>query len=221
MSNLRFALVTFVLMSFWMVLPAGAIATPNADEVVKSTTDQVVERLRGQKAELDSHPERIYEVIHELVVPHFDFQSMSKWVLGSNWKAATDDQRSAFVSQFRTLLVRTYAKALLEYSDEEIRFFPVESDPKSNLVVVRTEVNQPGGGSAIPIQYRMHVSGGEWKVVDVSVDGVSLVSTYRGSFASEIRKSGLDALIAKLSERNEKVTITDTANTGSEGSTTN
>ncbi|MBI2969910.1 MAG: ABC transporter substrate-binding protein, partial [Gammaproteobacteria bacterium] len=193
MKTFRGLLVTFLLWSF--SLPAALAAAPSAEEVVKTTTDQVLERLLAQKADLRLHPEKIYDLIHELVVPHFDFSSMARWVLGKSWKEATPEQRDEFVSEFRTLLVRTYAKALLEYSDEEIRFLSTEQNPDSNLVMVKTEVEQPGGTGAIPINYRLHVSGGVWKVVDVAVDGVSLISTYRGSFASEIQKSGLDALI--------------------------
>lgn len=188
------------------LLAAGpAMAVPSAEDVVRATTDQTLERLRAQKPDLEAHPEKIYDLIHELVIPHFDFASMAKWVLGSNWRGASDGQREAFVNQFRTLLVRTYAKALLEYSDEDVRFLRSEGSPDSNVVIVKTEVDQPGGGAPVPIHYRMHVSGGDWKVVDVSVDGVSLVSTYRGSFASEVSKGGLDGLIGKLQERNEKL----------------
>lgn len=184
---------------------AGAI--PAAEDVVRTTTDRTVTRLREQKAELQAHPEKIYDLIHELVIPHFDFTSIAKWVLGSNWRSATEQQRADFTLQFRTLLVRTYAKALLEYSDEEIRFLSSVNSPESNVVMVKTEVDSPGGGAPTPINYRMHISGGEWKVIDVSVDGVSLISTYRGSFASEISKSGLDNLIAKLVDRNQKISL--------------
>ncbi len=186
------------------LLAAGpAAAVPSAEDVVRTTTDQTLAKLRAQKADLEAHPEKIYDLIHELVIPHFDFPSMSKWVLGTNWRSASDTQRKEFVDQFRTLLVRTYAKALLEYSDKDVRFLRSEGSPDSNVVIVKTEIDQPGGGPAVPIHYRMHISGGGWKVVDVSVDGVSLVSTYRGSFASEVSKGGLDKLIAKLVERNQ------------------
>lgn len=180
--------------------------TPSAEEVVKHTADTVIARLTEQRAELDQHPEKIYSLINELVIPHFDFVSMSKWVLGkTNWRSANSSQQDQFVSEFRTLLVRTYAKALLEYSEQEISYFPVENDPNSNIVKVKTEIQQPGSKS-VPINYTMHVSGGEWKVIDVVVDGISLVATYRGSFASEIRQNGLDALIRQLAERNTTAT---------------
>lgn len=180
--------------------PALATAHP-AEDVVKATAEQVVARLKADRELLRQQPERIYDLVHELIIPHFDFPSMSKWVLGRSWPNATDEQRTRFVQEFQTLLIRTYAKALLEYSDQEIKYFPVSADPNSNLVVVRTEIKQ-SGAQTIPINYSMHVSGGEWKVVDVSINGVSLVSTYRGSFASEIRKSGMESLINKLAERN-------------------
>lgn len=199
---------------FLTAVTAQAAAQEDAAEVVKTTSQQVLERLATEKGHLEENPGRIYELINELVLPHFDFTSMSRWVLGrESWKTASEEQRREFIGEFQTLLVRTYAKALLEYSDEEIKYYPAEGNPGSGLVVVKTEVQQPSGGGSIPIHYRMHQQNGQWKVVDVAVDGVSLVSTYRGSFASEIRKNGLDALIAKIGERNNKLA----SNPGAEG----
>ena len=190
-----------------LVFSNSHATTPDntAEEIVKDTADKVIARLTAERAELEVRPEKLYSLINEIIIPHFDFVSMSKWVLGKNWKSATEAQQTRFVEQFRTLLVRTYAKALLEFSDQEINYLPVINNPDSNIVVVKTEVQQPGAKS-VPINYSLHISGGSWKVVDVSVDGISLVATYRGSFASEIRKGGFDALIAKLAERNSTAT---------------
>ena len=184
---------------------AVSAATPGAEDVVRSTSGQVIERLAQEKQNLDAHPERLYELIQELVVPHFDFPIMSRWALGKAWNTIDAGSQEQFIVQFRTLLVRTYAKALMEYSDEKVEFLPMESDPNSNLVVIKTQVTGKGSANPTPINYRMHVSGGEWKVIDISVDGVSLIGTYRGSFAAEIRKSGIDSLIQKLTERNERL----------------
>lgn len=175
-----------------------------------STADEVLERLESEREALDEDPGRIYSLINDVVIPHFDFVSMSKWTLGKkNWHGASEEQREQFINEFRVLLVRTYAKALLEYSNEAIQYLPGEDNPDSNLVVVKTLINQ-AGAKAVPIDYRMHVSGGEWKVVDIVVDRVSLVATYRGSFASEIKRNGFAALLSKLSQRNEtKVTTED------------
>ena len=188
----------------WLVLlfNTAQATIQTAEEVVMSTADAVLERLTAEREAIDADPGRIYGLVNEVVIPHFDFISMSKWVLGKkSWRGASEGQREQFIGEFRTLLVRTYAKALLEYSDEAIEYLPTEENPNSNLIVVKTKINQ-AGAKAVPIDYRMHVSGGEWKVVDIVVDGVSLISTYRGSFASQIKKDGLDALISKLSRRN-------------------
>ena len=184
-------------------------ATPTAEEIVKTTADQVIARLKQDREELRARPERIYGLVDELIIPHFDFSSMSKWVLGQNWRKATAAQQESFTDQFRTLLVRTYAKALLEYSDNEITYYPMQKNPESNLVVVKTDVTQTGS-SKIPINYSMHIQDGEWKVVDVAINGISLVSTYRGSFATEIRTNGLDSLINQLIDKNNKIAINDT-----------
>lgn len=204
--NFKVVISQFLYMSLLLLSLGVNAVTSEPGEVIKSTVGGVLDRLEVEKEQLDAHPERIYELIQELVIPHFDFSSMSKWVLGkTNWQGASTEQRNIFVEQFRTLLVRTYAKALLEYSQEKVQVSEVKTDPKSNLVTVKTEVQQPGGGGGIPINYRMHISGGDWKVVDVSVDGISLVRSYRGSFASEIKANGLESLIGKLMEKNDKL----------------
>jgi len=197
-------MMSLMLMSVCFTARAAA---ESAEEVVRVTADQVIARLTAERELLNSNPSRIYDLVDELVIPHFDFTSMSKWVLGRNWREATQAQQEQFVNEFRTLLVRTYAKALLEYSNEKIIYLPVESNPDSNIVVVKTEIQQPGANK-VPIDYSMHVSGGGWKVIDVAVDGISLIATYRGSFASEIRKNGIDSLINKLSERNAGLATT-------------
>jgi phospholipid transport system substrate-binding protein len=181
-----------------------AIAAQSPEAVVKETSDGVINRIESQRSALEANPEQVYDLVNELVIPHFDFVSMSKWVLGKNWKSASESQRTEFIGQFKTLLVRTYARALLEYSGQEVKYFPVEQKPESNLAVVKTELTSTGS-QPFPVAYRMHQANEEWKVVDVAVDGVSLVSTYRGSFAAQIKKEGFDSLIKKLADKNEKL----------------
>lgn len=206
-NTMKITIPLLISLMFTPVCFTVQAAAESAEEVVRVTADQVIARLTAERDFLNSNPGKIYDLINELVIPHFDFTSMSKWVLGRNWRQATETQQEQFVNEFRTLLVRTYAKALLEYSDEKIIYLPVESNPDSNIVVVKTEIRQPGANS-VPIDYSMHVSGGEWKVIDVAVDGISLIATYRGSFASEIRKNGIESLINKLTERNASLTAT-------------
>ena len=175
-------------------------ATP--DEVVKETAEGVISHIESNRSILETHPEKIYDMVNELVIPRFDFISMSKWVLGKHWNTASETQRLEFIAQFKALLVRTYARALLEYSGQNIKYYPVEQNPQSNLAVVKTELTS-SSSAQLPILYRMHQKNEEWKVVDIAVDGVSLVTTYRGSFATQIKKNGFDSLLNELSKKNE------------------
>lgn len=211
-----------IVLSLALTLGAGLAQadTPSAEEVVKTTSDQVIARLQADREQLNARPELIYDLVNELIIPHFDFHSMSKWVLGRNWRQASDEQKEKFTHEFRTLLVRTYAKALLEYSDNEIKYLPVQVNPESNLVQVKTEVQQ-SGSTKIPINYSMHIRDGGWKVVDVAINGISLVSTYRGTFATEIRNSGMDALIAKLVDKNTRIASIDASGSETTGNETN
>ncbi|MGR8921513.1 MAG: MlaC/ttg2D family ABC transporter substrate-binding protein [Gammaproteobacteria bacterium] len=180
---------------------SGVIAAGDPTVVVQSTTDQVLSRISADKADLEANPQKMFNLVSELVFPHFDFGIMSQWVLGEHWSNADEATRGDFVNQFRKLLVRTYASALLNFSNQEITYPPVEQKAGGKTAVVRQEISQ-AGSTPIPIVYRLHSKTGDWKVFDVSVDGVSLVKTYRASFGSMIRDGGLDGLIASLNEKN-------------------
>jgi len=171
--------------------------------LVEQTANQMLNKLRAERKVIDEHPGRIYELVNEIVLPHFDFERMSTWVLGKYWRRATPEQRKAFIEQFRTLLVRTYAKSLSSYTDNKLTYLPFRGGPSQTDVTVRTEVDQPGG-FPIPIDYSLYLKGGEWKVYDVTIDGVSLVTNYRTTFANQIRQDGLDKLIASLASRNKQ-----------------
>ena len=187
---------------FILYFSVGTAWSATPGEVVKETAEGVISHIESNRSLLETNPEKIYDMVNELVIPRFDFISMSKWVLGKHWKTASETQRSKFITQFKALLVRTYARALLEYSGQNIKYYPAEQNPQSNLAVVRTELTS-SSSAQLPILYRMHQKNEEWKVVDVAVDGVSLVTTYRGSFATQIKKNGFDALLNELSKKNE------------------
>ena len=198
---------------FLLVLIAQALIAPRgiadtAREVIETTASQVIDRLNLEREKREIYPNQIYELIDELVLPTFDFNYISRLVLGGAYANATSEQRAAFQEQFKTLLVWTYASTLKEYSNNEIIYHPEETTRNPRLVVVKTEVLDTVHQSSLQIDYRMYNVNEEWKVVDVAINGVSLVTTYRGSFISEIRKNGIDALIAKLIIRNEKINET-------------
>lgn len=175
----------------------------SAQELVKQTSQRMIEALRENRQALEQNPGLIYDLVKDIVLPKFDFETMSRWVLGKYWRQATPEQQRRFVEEFRTLLVNTYARSLLEYSNEKIEFPPMHAAPGSEDVTVPTEI-VPKSGPSISISYSMHPTEDGWKVYDVTIDGVSLVTNYRSTFASQIRKEGMDALIQKLSERNER-----------------
>ena len=188
-----------------LVVASGALwaAVKPPQEVVQETSARMIDALRKNSATLRQDSSRIYELVDQIVLPNFDFELMSRWVLGRAWQQATPEQRRRFTEEFRTLLVRTYAKALLEYSDEDIRVPPQPSAADGNEATIRTEV-RPKTGQSIQINYSMHLNDDVWKVYDVTVDGVSLVTNYRGTFVSQIRSSGIDAVIADLQQRNAR-----------------
>ncbi|MEJ2760907.1 MAG: ABC transporter substrate-binding protein [Gammaproteobacteria bacterium] len=209
-------MTAFVL--FPLLLPPAQAAPQDPTEVVRTTSNQVINRLTSEKKQLQADPGRLYNLVENLVAPHFDFVSMSRWVLGRNtWDSATEKQRQEFIEQFKTLLIRTYAKALLQYSDEPIKYYPAQANPGAKMVMVKTEVEQSGGAGSIPIQYRMHLENGQWKVVDVVVDSTSLIITFRGEYNSLVNRIGLDALIKRIAEKNKHLVSTDKDQESKEG----
>ncbi len=173
-------------------------------QLVIETTDRILKALRAEQAEIKKDPQRLYEIVDEIVLPHFDFRRMSSWVLGKHWRKATPAEREQFVKEFRTLLVRTYAAALNDNYDQKIEFLPLRAKKDATEVTVRTEV-EVDSGFPIPINYKMYrTKDGEWLVYDVNIDGVSLVTNYRSAFSKEIRSGGLPRLIASLAERNQQ-----------------
>lgn len=191
------------LLMMFAALTANAVPTPgniSPQELVRDTSSRMLSALRDERKEIASNPGRLYELVADIVLPYFDFERMSQWVLGKNWRTATPEQRVRFVEQFRKLLVRTYGTALSDYADEKIIYLPHSDSGDGVKVTVRTEIEQ--GGSTIPIYYSMYNSKDGWKVYDVAISGVSLVTNYRSTFASIIRGEGMDSLIDQLVKRN-------------------
>jgi phospholipid transport system substrate-binding protein len=186
-----------------LALPTLAATEPADDprELVMATTDRILGKIREQRVALDANPRLVDQFIIDIVLPHFDFVAMSRSVLGKHWRRATAEQQQTFVNEFKNLLVRTYATALLEYTEERIEFAPLNAVAGDREVTVQTEIEQPGG-LGIPIDYRMERQDQGWKVFDVTIDGLSLVGNYRNTFSNEIRQIGLDGLIDNLRQRN-------------------
>jgi phospholipid transport system substrate-binding protein len=182
-----------------------------AQQLVTTTADRMLSALEEEGDALRDNRRRVYELVEEHLLPHVDFSYISRLVLGRNWRTATPQQREDFIHEFHQFLIRFYTAALLEYTKNHdipkdvMVFLPLRAQEKGNKITVSSEVRQPGTARPIPVNYRLYLRRDEWKIYDVVVDGVSLVANYRASFANDVRKDGLDGLIARLSKRNEEL----------------
>lgn len=184
------------------VVKAEGLAPPQL--VIQETSDEMLNALTENEAELEETPKQIFALVEEILIPHFDFERMSRLALGRSWRDATEEQQQRFVEAFRGLLVRTYATALLEYTDEEFRFMPFRDDMSRRRVDVPIQVIRRGAPN-VPVSISMFQdSEGAWKVYDVKIEGISFVTTYRSSFNRDINNGGMDKLIEKISQRNDR-----------------
>ncbi len=172
--------------------------------LLERISQQVIKVLKDDHDLLQKEPKHVYGIIDKHILPHLDEVTMAKLALGKNWKKATKKQKQIFVVEFRNLLVRTYSKSLLEFSDQKINFFPVKLASGEKKASVKAEVIQPGGPS-IPMAYRVRLKKNAWKVYDIKIDGISLVTSYRGTFTQEVRKSGMDGLLKYMHDKNSQL----------------
>ncbi len=181
----------------------AAIATESLpEELIRNVSNQVLSRIQSDPGKYQQDPAKLYALVDEIVLPHFDFSAMTDLALGRYKTKISTEQRRLITNEFRIILVRTYGKALLEYNDQEIIYLPTEGSLEDGDVTVRTEIEQKGG-FPIPLNYSLKLTGQGWKVYDISVDEISLVTNYRSSFSRQIRKNGVDGLINTLHERNQ------------------
>jgi phospholipid transport system substrate-binding protein len=183
--------------------PAAVAQEVAPDVLVKSVATEVLEIVRSDKEILAGNQKRIMDLAEEKVLPHFNFVRMTALAMGPSWRRATPDQQKRVVEQFRTLLVHTYSSGLAAYRNQTIDYKPLRSKPADTEVIVRSEIRQ-SGAQAIPIDYNMEKTDSGWKVFDVAIGGVSLVTTYRETFSQEVRANGIDGLINTLVDKNKQ-----------------
>ena len=181
----------------------GEVTALAADELIRQAAEVLLEDIRQNKALYADDPSGLYARVRQEVLPHFDFPRISGYVLGNAWKQATREHQQSFEEEFSTLMLRTYGSALLAYQDGRIEFAPIKAASDATMVTVKTRVHGTDG-SITPILYRMGNQTGRWKVLDVRVDGVSLIKTYRSEYGSIVKRQGLGVLIAALVDRNQR-----------------
>jgi phospholipid transport system substrate-binding protein len=193
-----------------LALPVPA-AEPPPDQIAREATDKVIALLKANKDAYAKDHQKLYAAVDEHVLPHFDFRAMSRTVLGRYWRQATEDDRVRFTAEFRDLLVRTYATALLKFNNEQIVYLPFKMTAGDRTGVVRSEVRRSDGGPPVAINYSFYHTDNGWKVYDVTIEGASLVTSYQSTYAERVQKEGLDALIASLAPENKGAAAGNTA----------
>jgi phospholipid transport system substrate-binding protein len=190
--------------AMWLV-SGVAMAGMTPDQLVKKTADDVIEVIKSDKEIQAGNQQKIFALAEEKILPNFDFEKVSRLVLGKNWTNATSEQKSAFQAEFKTLLLRTYATALSKYKNQVIEYKPFRMEANAESATVKTAIQQPGG-DPISVDYTLGKKSDDWKVYDIVIEGVSLVTNYRSQFAQEIRQNGLDSLTKKLADKNKAAT---------------
>ena len=204
----RNTLITiFTLSLALMAFNVGATSASDQrapEEIVKQTSAKVLQVLNDDKEKLQEDPKLINDLINDTIIPIVDLTSMGKLILGKNWKKASEEQRTQFITEFKDMLIRTYAKSLIDYGHAEVTVLPRRSESESKYHTVQTELNIGAGKTPLQVAYVFRNNKeNEWKVFDLAVDGLSLVKNFRTSFNQEIKETSLDALIERLANTNQ------------------
>jgi phospholipid transport system substrate-binding protein len=187
------------------VFAAAASAQDIApDAQVKKITNEVIDIIKQDKDIQAGNRKKIDQLVDARVLPHFNFSRMTALAMGRNWPKANTEQQKILTNEFRALLVHTYSGALSTYKNQVIEFKPLRAATGDTDVTVRTQVKQPGT-EPVSIDYGMEKTPNGWKVYDVVVGGVSLVTNYRETFNAEIRDAGVDGLIKSLVSKNRSL----------------
>ena len=199
------AFVKFLVVSGFFVSLFVGVGNANAelapDVLVKQTADDVLTIIKNDREIQAGNQQKLYAVIEEKILPNFDFDRVCRMVLGKNWKSATPEQQAIFQKEFRSLLLRTYSSALSKYKDQVIEYKPMRYEVDEKNVSVKTQILQ-SGGQPIAVDYSLVKGATGWKVYDIVIESVSLVTNYRSQFSNEIRQNGLDSLNKKLVDKN-------------------
>lgn len=184
---------------FGIYAAAAAIIPP--DELLRTTSENVLTIIRNDPTLAEGDSAKLGALVEKKVLGHFDFERMARLAIGKDWRAANAEQRATVTNEFRTLLVRTYSTALARFHDREVEYQPLKAPPEAREVAVHTLISQ-ASGRPIRMDYRMFLTGQQWKVYDILVDGVSLIINYRSMFNSTVASSGVDGLIQLLRDKN-------------------
>ncbi|MCM8625877.1 phospholipid-binding protein MlaC [Accumulibacter sp.] len=188
----------------WLAVAPALAQEVSPDALVRQVTEDVLTVVRQDKDIQGGSTRKAIELVDAKVLPYFNFQRMTALAMGRDWNKATPEQKKRLSEEFKTLLVRTYANSLTSYRNQTVVYKPTRIQPDDPHVVVKTEIVQPGS-KPVQLDYTLEKQGDSWKVYDVIVAGVSLVTNYRDTFNNEVRNNGIDGLIPMLANRNRQL----------------
>jgi len=197
--NLKSALVLIAALT----APVAFAQDVAPDVLLKTVTLEVLAIIRQDLDIQAGNPAKVAELVETRILPHFDFPRMTQIAVARNWRLTTPEQQEALTTEFKTLLVRTYSVALAAYRDQVIEYRPLRAAPEATEVTVRSDVKQ-AGAERMTIDYDMEKTLAGWKVYDIKIAGISLVTTYRDTFASKVRDGGIEGLIKSLWDKNRQ-----------------
>lgn len=194
-----------ILALFGLLICTIAWAISSPVDLLQNTSNQLISALQRNQATLRTKPQIVYGIVNQILLPHVDVMSMSSKALGRDaWLRATPMQRQAFAQQFVTLLIRTYSSALAQYTNERVNFLPIRGDYNNQSRVQVNSIIVRESGPSINLSYRMTRIAGQWMLYDFSVDGVSIIESFRSQFVEQLQHSGIDGLINKLAQHNNQ-----------------
>lgn len=199
----RFCVLIALLLMIFAVNCVTAVDQRLPAQIVEETSAQVLKVLNEDKGRFSEDPAQVKTLIDETVMPILDLTSMCKLILGKHWKKASEEQRASFISEFKDMLIRTYAKSLVDYGHAKVKVLPSHDKQESKYHIVQTELDIGSGKTPLQVAYVFRSNEkNEWKVLDLKVDGLSLAKNFRNSFNQEIKETSLDALIERLTNTN-------------------
>ncbi|HSS63017.1 MAG TPA: ABC transporter substrate-binding protein [Gammaproteobacteria bacterium] len=196
-------LVALLLFARMAAAEAGLVMGPRA--LIEQTTGEFLQAVANNREGILKDPDLAHRLVDEIVTPHIDVDATGRYMLGKHWRKGTPEQRDRFLYELRKMLVRSYANALAEYkAGDQINYISERVNDDGTLAVVRVQIPRPRTNQPADVAYRLHKTSGEWKVFDVTIEGVSMVTTYRSTFRVKLDRQGLDSVIEELAALNNK-----------------
>ncbi len=170
--------------------------------LLKGVTERVMKSLKNNRKDYQSNPNHLFALVNDLIVPYADFAEMSRWVVGRNaWTAASETSKKSFADALKNLVIRTYARSLLNYTDQTIDFLPLRQSAEGKARTIVSSIIRDGAKGSLRLDYRLVRVGNKWKVYDIIIEGISLMQGYRAQFEDDVKQGGVDAALKKIKQQ--------------------